>query len=106
MKCYYILFTKDGILTNYGCYMLIFITITFAILSIFFYKCGYLSLEDNIKEIIETKEEEYKNRNKNINIKEAIDNNNIGKVCSRTPVANDTIKFMTLIASAPRFPSR
>ena len=57
MMCYYTLFTKDGIVSNYESYILIFIIITFTILSILFYKCGYPSLEDNIKEIIETKEE-------------------------------------------------
>ena len=75
MKCYYTLFTKDGIVTNYESYILIFIIITFIILGILFYKYGYTSLEDTIKEIIETKE---KGENiKYINIKEIIDNNNI-----------------------------
>ena len=43
------------------------------ILSILFYKCGYPSLEDNIKDIIAKKEKGEKN--KNINIKETKDNN-------------------------------
>ena len=67
VKCY------KNIKTNYGSYILIFINIIFIILSILFYKCGYPSLEDKIKEIIEAKEEGEKN--KNFNIKETIDSN-------------------------------
>ena len=74
IKCYYALFTIDGISQNYESYILIFIIITFIILSILFYKCWYPSLNDDIREIIEIKEEEEKI--KNINIKQIIDNNN------------------------------
>ena len=64
MKCYYTLFTKDGIITNYESYILIFIIITFIILSILFYKCGYHSLEDNI--IYEITTTNNKNKTENI----------------------------------------
>ena len=55
MKCYYTLFTIDGISENYESYILIFIIIIFIILSILFYKCGYPSIENDIKEIVEAK---------------------------------------------------
>ena len=41
MKCYYTLFTVDGIKENFDCYILIFIIISFGVLSALFYKCGY-----------------------------------------------------------------
>ena len=55
MKCYYTLFTKDGILKNIGCFILIFTIIIFSLSGILFYKCGYPLLENDIKEIIEEK---------------------------------------------------
>ena len=71
MKCYYVLFTKEGIVKNVENYILIFIIILFIILGILFYKCGYPLLEDDIKEIIESKEED---KNSNNNLNETIDN--------------------------------
>ena len=55
MKCYKTLFTKDGIKTNYGNYILIFMNILFYILGISFYKFGYPLLNDKIKMLLETK---------------------------------------------------
>ena len=63
MKCTYILFTKDGILSNIANYLLIFFILFFTISSILFYKCGYHLLEDDIKGIIEEKEKNKKNLN-------------------------------------------
>jgi hypothetical protein len=63
MKCYYTLFTKDGLITNIGSYIIVFTTILFGISSIIFYKCGFNILEDNIKELIESKEEKHKDKN-------------------------------------------
>ena len=57
MKCYYTLFTKNGLLKNIGSYILLFTILLFMVSSILFYKCGYNLLEDEIKEIIRTKEE-------------------------------------------------
>ena len=71
MKCYYVLFTKNGLLKNIGSYILLF-TILFIIISaILFHKCGYNSLEDDINDIMDSKEKE--NNNKEININETID---------------------------------
>ena len=65
MKCAYTLFTKDGIKSNIANYIfIIFITI-FIITGILFYKCGFPFLEDKMKEIINLKEEQNKNINKN-----------------------------------------
>ena len=63
MKCAYTLFTKDGILYNIANYILILFVLLFLISSIVFYKCGYPLLEDDIKEIIELKKEDKKNKN-------------------------------------------
>jgi len=52
MKCYETLFKKDGLLTNIGSYILIFIIIAHMISSILFYKFGYYILENKIKDII------------------------------------------------------
>ena len=71
MKCYYTLFTKEGLYKNIGSYILIFTILLIIISSILFYKCGYHLLEDDIKEIIELKENNIKDNIINeINIKE------------------------------------
>ena len=57
MKCVYTVFSKEGLSTNIGNYILILITITFVILSIFFYKVGYELLLNEIKLIIRNEEE-------------------------------------------------
>ena len=76
MKCYYTLFTKEGIYKNIGNYILLFIILLFLISGICFYKCGYISLEDVIKEIIALKEEKSIKYN---NIKETNDIKNEGE---------------------------
>jgi hypothetical protein len=71
MKCYYILFSKEGLRKNIEIYILIFIIMGFISLSILFYKCGYQQLCDGINEIIELKEEE-KNIHDNSNMNATI----------------------------------
>ena len=61
MKCYYTLFTKDGMNKNIGNYIIASSTIIFIILAIFFYKLGFPIIEEKINKIIESKK---KNRNK------------------------------------------
>ena len=61
MKCYYTLFTKDGLNKNIGNYIVVSSTIAFIILGIFFYKAGFPIIEEKINVIIESKK---KNRNK------------------------------------------
>ena len=68
MKCYYILFSIDGLKENIEHYILIFIIILYIIFSILFYKCGYPLLNNDIKEIVELKEE-----NNNINMNATIE---------------------------------
>ena len=55
LKCYYTLFTKEGMVNNIGSYIMIFFITFFAISAILFYKCGYPLLEEDIREIIELK---------------------------------------------------
>ena len=57
MKCYYVLFTKEGLYTNIANYILLFTIILFMISTFIFYKCGYHMLEAKIKEIILLKKE-------------------------------------------------
>ena len=75
VKCYELLFSKEGLLTNFGSYILIAI-IVFHLISIFiFYKCGFQIIENNLEDIIdekkskkksETKEKKVKSRKSNI----------------------------------------
>ena len=63
MKCISTLFTKEGIVGNIGNYILAFIIIIFSIATILFYKCGYHLLENDIQEILASKEKkEIKNQ--------------------------------------------
>ena len=71
MKCYYTLFTKKGLENNIGSYLLLFTIFLFLCSGILYYKCGYNLMEDDIKEIIRTKEQKEKYKNE-INIKETI----------------------------------
>ena len=59
MKCFYTLFTKEGIAKNIGNYILLFMTLFFIILGISFNKFGYPLLIDKINELI------YSNQSKN-----------------------------------------
>ena len=75
MKCYYTLFTVDGLSKNYESYILMFIIILFIIFGLIFYKCGYPTINYKIRDIVQTKEE----NEKNININETIDKKNMEK---------------------------
>jgi hypothetical protein len=65
MKCISTLFTKNGIIGNIGNYIFAFIIIIFAIATILFYKCGYHFLENEIQEILASKEKKEKKEIKN-----------------------------------------
>ena len=68
MKCIYTLFTKDGLLTNYGSYIILLIIIIFIILIILYFKFGIYLIEKDIKAIILQKK-----NNKNIFCKSKIE---------------------------------
>ena len=55
MKCYDLVFSKDGLLSNIGSYILILIIILHLISIIIFYKCGYQILDTSIQDMIEDK---------------------------------------------------
>ena len=57
MKCYYTLFSKDGLYKNIENYVLLSIIALFIISGILFQKCGFHLLEEDIKEIISLKKE-------------------------------------------------
>ena len=69
MKCYQTLFTKEGLLTNIGSYILLIIIVLHLVSIIVFYKCGYAILDANIQDIIDEKKRlkkmETKENNKN-----------------------------------------
>ena len=56
MKCASTLFTKDGLKSNMGSYILLFVILLFAVSSILFHKIGYVMLENCIDDIIYEKE--------------------------------------------------
>ena len=55
LKCYYVLFSKKGIINNYGCFIMIPIVIIYFISVILFYSRGYNNIKNKIKEIIYVK---------------------------------------------------
>ena len=60
MKCTHTLFSKEGLITNIGNYLLVFTFIFFMISAIIFYKCGYSIIENKIKNILATKRDNKK----------------------------------------------
>ena len=71
IKCYYTLFTKEGIITNIANYILLFTIILFLISSILFYKCGYHLLEMVIQNKLSLRSDKIKK----INNKKSNENN-------------------------------
>ena len=61
MKCVNTLFTKDGLLTNIGSYVLLVIVVSYIILIVLYFKFGMYLIEKDIKKIINQKR---KNKNK------------------------------------------
>ena len=66
MKCYYTLFTKEGLTKNIGSYIFIFIIALFITTGIFYYKCGHRILEDDMCEILKSKEKDEKSKSTTI----------------------------------------
>ncbi len=64
MKCVDLLFSKEGLLTNIGNYILLFIIILHAISVVIFYKCGYQIIANNIQEILKEKKKAKKSKSK------------------------------------------
>ncbi len=61
MKCAHTLFTKEGLITNIGNYLLVFTFLFFLVSAIIFYKCGYTIIQNNITDILEFKKKKTKN---------------------------------------------
>ena len=68
MKCVYTLFTKEGLKSNIGSYILMLIITIFIVSSILFYKVGYPLLENDINSILLEKEKIEQNFNKIMDI--------------------------------------
>ena len=62
MKCYELVFSKDGLLTNIGSYILLGIIIFHFISIIIFYKLGYHFVDNSIKEILKEKKKNISNK--------------------------------------------
>jgi hypothetical protein len=90
MKCYETLFSKEGLLTNIGSYILLFIIITHMISIILFYKFGYYILENKIKNIISKLKKRPKST-KPTKVKKK-KNKNIFKISSPSKKVKKTIK--------------
>ena len=84
MKCYYTLFTKDGLVENIGSYIFIFIVALFTSTGILYWKCGHRLLEDDMEEILNSKEK------KNIQVKTKIKKMPNNK--KRKSIKNNTYK--------------
>ena len=63
MKCYNTVFSKFGLLKNLGNYILLLMIVVFSVSSIFFYKVGYVLLDNDIKQILLIKEKNEENIN-------------------------------------------
>ena len=63
MKCFNALFSKYGLLKNLGNYILLLMIVSFSVLSILFYKVGYVMLGNDINEIINIKGKSEQNCN-------------------------------------------
>ena len=93
MKCVYNVFSKEGLLTNIGNYILILIIIAFVILSILFYKVGYELLLKEIELIIRN-EEEKRGSDNEVNIN---NNNNIRKEKKRKSNVKKRSKKLSVV---------
>ena len=95
LKCYDLLFSKEGLLTNIGSYIIIFIIILHLISVIIFYKCGYHIIDTYIEDIIDDKkalqklEKQKKNKNDNKNpfskVKSFINTKRISNIYKNKP---------------------
>ena len=65
MKCYKTLFTKEGLISNVGSYILLFTIFLFLLSAIIFIKCGFYILNEEINKILNyIKKKEKNNKNK------------------------------------------
>ena len=81
IKCYKLLFSKKGLISNIGSYILFAILLFFFILSIIFYNKGFKKIKNKIYEIVKLKKGQKLNINSNINIKNnKIKKDNINKI--------------------------
>ena len=93
MKCYQTLFSKDGLLTNIGNYILLFIIIVHMISIVLFYKCGYYILENKIKGIISNIKKNQKLFNSSKSKKNGIYRSNSTKIKIKKKKTNKKSKF-------------
>ena len=76
MKCYNLLFSKEGLIINFGNYIISFIILLYIGSAIFFYFKGYDLLCDEINEILNEKNMKIKNK---LKLEEKIKENSTSK---------------------------
>jgi len=76
MRCYNLLFSKEGLITNFGNYIISFIILLYIGFATFFYFKGYDLLCNEINEILHTKNMKIKNK---INLEEKVKENSTSK---------------------------
>ena len=97
LKCYYTLFTIEGIHNNIGNYILICIIFLYAIFSIIFCIKGYKKIIFKIKEIIKNKKIKENSKNDNDKkVKTQIKSNNKSKNKNKNKNKNKYIKKMAI----------
>ena len=98
MKCYKTLFSKNGLIRHIGSYVLLFTIFIFLVSIILFYKCGYISLEDKMREIYDSKINNKIGKNYN-EINETIDVEayKIKKISKKKKGKNKIIKNTNII---------
>ena len=66
MKCTSTLFSKEGLISNIASYIIFIIILHLSLSILFFIKCGYSLIEEDISEILDSKKEEEEKKNQNL----------------------------------------
>ena len=90
IKCINTLFSKNGLLKNIGSYLLLINFAFFSIISIIFGKCGYQIIDQEIKEIISSKNG-FKGRSKRKHKTNILDSKKITKKFVRSKKKKNTV---------------
>ena len=102
MKCVYTLFSKEGLISNIGNYIFLFIILFYFTSAILFHKCGYPLLENTMNDILE-KRKEYNKKNcnrKETNGAKDEENNhkkNIKKISKKKKMKKNNSKSLSLL---------
>ena len=90
INCINTLFSKNGLLKNIGSYLLLINIVFFSIISVIFGKCGYQIIDEEIKEIISSKNG-FKGRSKRKHKTNILDSKKITKKFVRSKKKKNTV---------------